>query len=174
MQCQQQLKLKLQLFAFSTRGHVTGTFTHFNRTSAKACISGATPLPVDVALHLFASTLGYFSRRRHVWGSARVPRIQMKATVCKVSVGAGGRKLITENWYIFMYIFSYNNHGRLIKVNQEETHWYNLINERHLQDILKLEKESGFFSWFIQQCKTLDLKLWPESFPTRLMVRGDH
>lgn len=73
-----------------------------------------------------------------------------------------------------MYISSYDTHGRLIKFNQEETHWYNLINEPHLHDILKAEKESGFFSWFIQQCKILDLRLRPESFPTRLTVREDH
>lgn len=50
-------------------------------------------LPVDVALRLFAPSLGYFSWRSHVWGSACVPRIQMKAAVCKVSVRG---QLITE------------------------------------------------------------------------------
>lgn len=42
--------------------------------------------PVNVTLHLFASSLGYVSRRSCIWGSAGVPCIQMKAAICKVSV----------------------------------------------------------------------------------------
>lgn len=42
--------------------------------------------PVNVTLHLFASSLGYISRRSCIWGSAGVPCIQMKAAICKVSV----------------------------------------------------------------------------------------
>lgn len=46
----------------------------------------APPSPVDVARHLLAASLGYFSRRGHVGGSARVACIQMEAAVGQVSV----------------------------------------------------------------------------------------
>lgn len=59
---------------------------HASAKQAALCDWQSPFLPVYVALHLFAPSLGYFSRRGLVCRSACVPRIQMKAAVCKVSV----------------------------------------------------------------------------------------
>ncbi len=82
-----------------------GTVHTAPQTSAKqaAPYDWQTPsLPVYVALHLFAPSLGYFSRRSHVWASACVPCIQMEAAVCKVSVRGEfirGSGCLTSVWH---------------------------------------------------------------------------
>lgn len=84
---------------------VRSTPRYIKHTSAKqaAAYDWQTPsLPVYVARHLFAPSLGYFSRRSHVWASACVPRIQMEAAVCKVSVRGEfirGSRCPTSVWH---------------------------------------------------------------------------
>lgn len=67
-------------------GAVHTYIRHISAKQAEPCDWQSPFLPVYVALHLFAPSLGYFSRRGLVCRSACVPRIQMKATICKVSV----------------------------------------------------------------------------------------
>lgn len=91
--CSGEEKSKLKCETLDTICKLTmstrpGCSSHSNtHQQSKQLHDWQTPfLPVYVALHLFAPSLGYVSRRSHVWGSACVPGIQMEAAVCKVPV----------------------------------------------------------------------------------------
>lgn len=100
---------------YLTYFHVSSVWcTHAKHPSAEkeaAPCDWQTPsLPVYVALHLFAPSLGYFSRRSHVWGPACVPCIQMEAAVCKVSVRGEwvrGSRWLTSFWRKTVWVMQY-------------------------------------------------------------------
>ena len=107
-------KLCVTRFPVELRDMGRGPQTKHKHASVKqaAPFDWRTPvLPVYVALHLFASSLRYFSGRSCVWGSACVPCIQMEAAVCKVSVREefirGGRHL-TSDWHEKLLLFKYS------------------------------------------------------------------